>query len=105
LQGKAKEWFKNLSHASIGDFHQFVKVFLNKLVIKRNHFLILEEYNHLKRHLGETVKHFLSRFNQVYNSMSDDINPPPGLALLHYMNAFDLEMVFQLRERNNTTLK
>jgi hypothetical protein len=58
LQGKAKEWFKNFPAASIGDFHQFVKVFLDKWVIKRNPFLILEEYNHLKRHPGETVQHF-----------------------------------------------
>jgi hypothetical protein len=105
LQGKAKEWFKNLPAASIGDFHQFVKVFLDKWVIKRNLFLILEEYDHLKRQPGETVQHFSARFNQVYHSMPDDIKPPPGLALLHYPYAFDPKMEFQLRERNTTTLE
>jgi hypothetical protein len=89
LQGKAKEWFKKLSAASICDFNQFVKVFLNKWVIKRNIFLILEEYDHLKRQPGETVQHFSARFNQVYHSMPVDIKPPPGLALLHYPDAFD----------------
>jgi hypothetical protein len=65
MQGKAKEWFKNLPATSIGDFHQFLKVFLDKWVIKRNLFLILEEYDHLKRELGETMQHFSARFNQV----------------------------------------
>jgi hypothetical protein len=37
--------------------------------------------------------------------MPVDIRPPPGSALLHYPDAFDLEMAFQLRERNTTTLK
>jgi hypothetical protein len=37
--------------------------------------------------------------------MPVDIRPPPGLALLHYPDAFDPEMAFQLRERNTTTLK
>jgi hypothetical protein len=105
LQGEAKKWFKNLPAASIFDFHQFVKVFLDKWVIKRNPFLILEEYNHLKRQPGETVQHFSARFNQVYHSMPADIKPPPGLALLHYPDAFDPEMAFQLRERNTTTLE
>jgi len=105
LQGKTKEWFKNLSATRICDFNQFVKVFLIKWVIKRNIFLILEEYDHLKRHPGETLQHFSARFNQVYHSMPIDIKPPLGLALLHYLDAFDIDMAFQLRERNNTPLK
>jgi hypothetical protein len=105
LQSRAKKWYKDLPAASINDLNQFVKVFLDQWVIKRNPFLILEEYNHLKRQPGETVQQFSARFNQVYNSMPVDIRPPPGLALLHYPDAFDPEMAFQLRERNTTTLK
>jgi hypothetical protein len=105
LQGRAKEWFKTLSVASIPNLQQFVEVFLGKWEIKRNPFLILEEYDHLKRHPGETVQHFSSRFNRVYNSMPADIRPPPGSTLLRYPDSFDPEMAFQLRERNTTTLK
>ena len=36
--------------------------------------------------------------------MPADIRPSPGSALLHYPGAFDLEMEFQLRERNLATL-
>jgi hypothetical protein len=42
LQGKVKDWFKNLPAASIDNFHQFVKNFLDQWVIMRNVFLILE---------------------------------------------------------------
>ena len=65
-------------------------------MIQRNPFLILKEYNHLKRQLGETVQQFSARFNQVYNSMPTDIRPTHGLALLHCPNYFDPEMEFQL---------
>jgi len=34
-----------------------------------------------------------------------DIKPPPGLAFLHYPDAFDPEMEFHLREKNTTTLE
>jgi len=49
LQDKVKIWFKSLLDASISDFQQFFKFFLNKWVVRHNHFLILEEYNWLKR--------------------------------------------------------
>jgi hypothetical protein len=38
LQGKVKNWFKNLPAASISNFHQFVKNFLDRWVIMRNVF-------------------------------------------------------------------
>ena len=81
-----------------------MKVFLDKWVIKSNHFLILEEYNHLKRQQGETMQHFSARFNQVYHSIPTDMRLHPGLILLHYPDAFGPEMEFQLRERDPTTL-
>jgi hypothetical protein len=37
--------------------------------------------------------------------MPVDIKPPPSLALLHYLDVFDLEMEFLLKERNTTTLE
>jgi hypothetical protein len=37
--------------------------------------------------------------------MPVDIRPPLGLAQLHYPDAFDPEMAFQLRERNIATLE
>jgi hypothetical protein len=56
LQGKVKNWFRNLPAASIINFHQFMQVFLDRWVIMGNVFLILEEYDNLKRKPGETVQ-------------------------------------------------
>jgi len=36
--------------------------------------------------------------------MSDDMKPPPSLAL-HCPDAFGLDMAYQLRERNHSTLE
>jgi hypothetical protein len=105
LGGKVKDWFKNLPAASIRNFHQFMQVFLDRWVIRGNVFLILEEYEHLKRKPGETVHQFSARFNKVYHAIPADIRPPPGSAHLHYPDAFDPEMTFQLRERNTASLE
>jgi len=74
-------------------------------VVRQNPFLIIEEYNQLKRLPGETVQQFSARFNKVYFSMTVNIRPPPGSAILHYPDASDLEMEFQLSERNLATLE
>ena len=37
--------------------------------------------------------------------MPIDIRPPPGSTHLHFLDAFDPEMAFQLRERNIATLE
>jgi len=104
LQAKVKSWFKTLPDASISDFRQFVKFFLDRWMIGHNFFLIEEVYNQLKRLPGETIQQFSARFNQVYYSMPVEIRPTPRSALLHYPGAFDPEMEFQLRERNIATL-
>jgi hypothetical protein len=105
LQGKVKNWFRNLPSASIINFHQFMQVFLDRWVVMRNIFLLLEEYDHLKRKPGETIHQFSARFNKVYHAIPTDIRPPPGSSHLHYPDAFDPKMTFQLRERNITNLE
>lgn len=55
LRGKVKSWFKALPDASITDLQQFIKVFLDRWRIRHNIFLMVEEYNQLKRLLGETI--------------------------------------------------
>ena len=41
----------------------------------------------------------------MYHSIPADIRPPPGVALLHYLDAFNLEMAFQVGERDTATLE
>ena len=82
-----------------------MKVFIDKWVIKRNPFLILEEYDNLKRQPGETMQNFSARFNQVYHSIPADIKLPLGSALLQFPDAFDPEMEFRLRKAHYNTLK
>ena len=89
LQGKVKSWFKDLPATRIRNFHQFTQVFLDRWAVMGNVFLIIKEYNHLKRQPRETVQHFSARFNKVYYSMPAKIRPPPGLALWHYPDAID----------------
>jgi len=103
LQGKVRTWFKIFPEASISNLEQFLKLFLDRWMIKVNLLMLIEEYNQLRRHPNETVEQFSHRFNQVYHSMPLNIRPPPDLALFHYPRAFEIE--FRLRERSPSTMK
>jgi hypothetical protein len=82
-----------------------MQVFLDRWVGMGNVFLILDEYDHLKRKSGETIQQFSTRFNEVYHSIPVDVRPPPGLAKFHFPEVFNPEMTFQLRERNTASLE
>lgn len=80
-------------------------VFLARWGEKKNPLQILAKYNNLKIQPRESSQDFSTRFNKFYNSILSKIKPPLGLALLHYSDAFDLEMAYHLRERNSTKLE
>jgi len=80
-------------------------LFLAKWEEKKNPLQILAEYNALKRNTNEFVQDCTARFNLIYNSILDNIKPPPGLALLHYPDDFDPDMAYQLRKRIHSTLE
>lgn len=59
----------------------------------------------MKRNVGESVQYYCVRFNTVYNAIPADIKPPMGLALIKFIDGFDTDMAYQLRERDPTTLQ
>ena len=45
------------------------------------------------------------RLNVVYNAIMASIKPPHGLVLLKFLVSFDVDMEYQLRERDPTTIR
>jgi hypothetical protein len=41
---------------------------------------------------------------KVYNSIPDQVNPPPRAAQRHYVDAFESELSLLLRERRSTSM-
>lgn len=105
LTCEAKIWYKGLAAGSISNLQQFHQVFLPRWEVKKNPLQILAEYEILRRAPRESVQDYSNRFNNLYNSIPIEIKPPPGLALLRYLDGFDTDMAYHLRERNPTTLE
>jgi hypothetical protein len=105
LTGDVKKWFKELRADSIVDIVSFHRSFLDKWEVKKNPLQILSKYENIKRNQWETVQVYCIRFNNIYNVILVYIKPPQGLALIKFPDGFDVDMSYQLRERNFSTLE
>jgi hypothetical protein len=104
LTGDIKKWFKALPSASVPDLVTFQRSFLDRWEVKKNPLQILSEYETIRRNQGESVQDYCTHLNNLYNAIPAEIKPPQGLALIKFPDGFDVDMSYQLRERNSTTL-
>ena len=51
------------------------------------------------------IQEFTIRFNKIYNSIPDNMKPPPDLELQNYLDVFYPDIAYQLRERDLATLE
>jgi ribosome-associated translation inhibitor RaiA len=105
LTGEVKEWFRGLPAGSIHSFHEFETIFLGKWERKKNSLHLLTQYNNLRRNPNESVQDFSHRFKKTYDAIPTNVKPPPGVANLHYADAFNSEFTLLLRERRFVSLE
>lgn len=98
--GEVRKWFRALLAASITTLANLQRQFLDHWEVKKNPLQILSEYENIKPNVGESVQDYCIRFNSVYNAIPDHIKPPMGLALIKFLDGFDPDMTYQLRERD-----
>ena len=73
--------------------------------MKKNPLQILAEYEQIKRNARESVQDYCVRFNAVYNEIPDHLKTPVGLAMMKFLDGFDADMAYQLREREPATME
>ena len=104
LTGDVRPWFRALPANYIADPEALYQTFLNRCEKKKDPLHIISEYDTIKRGPQEAVLDYCARFNNVYNSIPQNLRPPPDLALYKFPNGFDSDMAYQLRERAPQTL-
>jgi hypothetical protein len=104
LVGEVRKWFRALPATSIPDFESFETSFLAKWGDRKNPLHLLTQYNNMRRSPDEIVQEFSSRFMKVYNSIPTEVKPPPKVSQLRYVDSFESDFDFLLRERISTSL-
>jgi hypothetical protein len=72
--------------------------------MKKDNIMIVEQFNKIKKKENETISEFDSRYDRLYSQISKDLCPTTTVVHLLYMNAFDGQLFFILKDKNPTTL-
>ena len=105
LTSDVQEWFKAFPANHISDLENFQSLFIDRWERKKNPLQILSKYENIRRAPNEIVQDYCTRFNSIYNAIPANIKPPPDLELIKFPDDFDVDMSYQLRERNPETLE
>ena len=105
LTGDVRTWFRSLNANSITTPAELYQAFTSRWEKKKDPLHILGEYDTIKRGPQEIVLAFCARFNNVYNSIPQNLRPPPDLALYKFPDGFDPDMAYQLKERDCQSLE
>jgi hypothetical protein len=104
LDGEVGKWFRNIRDNSISTITDLDATFLRKWGDKKDDLYDMTKFSNLRRKKGETVSKFSQIFNRMYQKIPNDIKPDERLANVTYVNSFDADFCFILREIRSTTL-
>jgi hypothetical protein len=66
--------------------------------------MLIAHFNYIKKNENETMSEFDNRFDRLYSHIPKDLCPADATVHLLYVNAFDEQFCFILKEKNLTTL-
>jgi hypothetical protein len=74
-------------------------------VIRKKHRFRLASLTSSHKKENETVEEFNAKFNSLVKSLHDDIKPSDAAVLIYYMEAFEGEMRYALRDKDPHNLR
>jgi hypothetical protein len=104
LSGDVAVWFRCLEAGSIGSWTELYHTFLKGWGENKSLDQYWSEFNASRRGEDEALVFFNKRFFSVYHSMPVEIRPTETSAMVYYIMAQHLELVFLLRERKSSSL-
>ena len=85
-------------------FAEFETAFNSRWGDKKENQHMLAALTETKKKENETIEEFNKKFNDLVSRLHKDIKPPNASILIYYIEAFEGEMRYQLRDKEPTTL-
>jgi replication-associated recombination protein RarA len=105
LEENAFDWFSGLDDNKFTTIKDLIEAFTERWGDKKEHSHLLAALHSIKKNEKETMEEFNNKFNDLISSLHKDIKPPDTSILIYYIEAFNGEMRYQLRDKESTTLK
>jgi hypothetical protein len=105
LEGDAAEWFSEFDPDKFNTLDSIITEFMKRWGDQKENRYLLAALSTSQKKENETMEEFNKKFNDLVKSLHQDIKPPPTSILIHYMEAFEGEMRYQLRDKDPQLLR
>ena len=99
LEADAFEWFTNLADNDIKTFGEFETTFNSRWGDKKENRHLLVVLTETKKKENGTIEEFNKKFTDLVSRLQKDIKPLDASILIYYIEAFEGEMRYQLRDK------
>jgi hypothetical protein len=104
LEGDAAEWFTDFPAAKFSTLDEILDEFRKRWGDHKEHRFQLAALTTIQKKENETVVEFNTKFNNLVKSLHRDIKPPDAAILIYYIEAFEGEMRYALRDKDPQNL-
>jgi hypothetical protein len=105
LEGDVVEWFSDQDPNKFSTLSEIVKSFRERWGDQKENRFLLASLSSSQKKKNETMDEFNKRFNDLLKSLPKNIKPSHTTILIYYMEAFEGEMRYQLRDKDPQTLR
>jgi hypothetical protein len=104
LEGDVAEWFTDFDQAKFSTLDSILDEFRKRWGDQKEHRFQLVALTTSHKKENETVGEFNTKFNSLVKSLHADILPSDTAILIYYIEAFEGEMRYALRDKDPQTL-
>ena len=105
LEGDVRKWFDRLPASSINGYDNFVTKLNSDWSHKLDGKFLLHQLFDIKKRENEAVHEFNLTFDKTVGNIPNEIRPKDQAIVIHYLNAFDGWLGFNLKDKNPNDLK
>jgi hypothetical protein len=105
LEEYASNWFSSLDDNKYATIKDLIARFMERWGDKKKHRHLLATLHSIKKNENENMEEFNKKINELVTSLHIDYKPPTASILIYYIEAFNGEMRYQLRDKEPTNLK
>ena len=105
LEEDALNWFTKQDDDKIKTLQEILDVFNERWGDRKEARFLLAALHVSQKNENETMEEFNKKFNDLVKSLDKKVRPPDDAISIHYMESFDGEIRYQLRDKEPTDLK
>ena len=105
LEEDALDWFTEQDDDKLKTLQEILDAFNERWGDRKEACFFFVALHASQKNENETMEEFNKKFNDLVKSIDKKVRPPDDAILIHYMESFDGEIRYQLRDKEPTDLK